>query len=50
MAARGDENSIMVDIVIDMSSEGGGRLRYLQVVVEVTAGRMMNYVTGGETA
>ena len=51
MAARGDENSIMVDIVIDMSSEGGSRLRYLQVVVmKVTAGRMMNYVTEGETA
>lgn len=53
MAARGDENSIM-DIVIDMSSEGWCRLRYLQVVVmvvlKVTAGRMMNYVIRGRTA
>ena len=50
IAARGDENSIM-DIVIDIGNEGCGRLRYLQMVVmKVTAGRMMNYVTGGRTA
>jgi hypothetical protein len=44
MAARGDENSIM-DIVIDMGSEGCSWLRCLQVVVKVTDGRMMIYVT-----